>query len=109
MTFLNNKKEPLLAALFYFIFYPCHKQVDYLFLLNIGQGYALGNIVPLIQASSAAAGAGVLCFKNGMPAHRCLLAVIWNTCGCKSFGNKGFAMGANGVNSLLLYIFPIRL
>lgn len=109
MTFLNNKNEPLLAAHFYFIFYPRHKKIDYLFLLNVGQVNALGDFIPFIKAVSAAASAGVLRYKNGMSARRGLLSVVGNACRGKPLGNECFAMGADGFYAFFIYVLYITL
>ena len=52
------------------------------------EGDGFGDVIPFIEAVAATAGAGVLGDEDGVPAHRGLLAVVWNRGGCKPRRNE---------------------
>ena len=54
-----------------------------------------------MQASAAAAGAGVLGDKHRMPAHRRLLAVIGDACRCKPRSDEVGSVALNGLQALV--------
>ena len=57
---------------------------------------AFGDVVPLIEAVSAAAGGGVLRKEDRVTFHRGLLAVVRNHGGCESSSDEVLRVGANG-------------
>lgn len=66
-------------------------------------------MIPLMQASAAAAGAGVLGDKHRMPAHRRLLAVIGDACRCKPRSDEVGSVALNGLHTLVRYVLPVLL
>ena len=60
---------------------------------------AEGNAVPLVQASAATTGAGVLCNEDRMTAHRRLLAVVWDEGGGKAGSDEFFRVAAQDLLS----------
>ena len=57
-------------------------------LLLRGEGDALRDVIPLLEAVAATAGGGVLRHKDGVSAHRGLLAVVWDHGGRKALAHK---------------------
>ena len=86
---------------------PCHHEIHYFFLLQIGEFRSRSDPVPFVEAASAAAGAGVLCLKYRMSAHRRLLSVILNKCRCKSRSHKILGMRAYRVDALFINILYV--
>lgn len=90
-----------------FPLYPCHKQLNYPALFVFRQSSALRNSVPLVKTAAAAAGAGVLSYKNGMSPHRSLLSVVRYNRRSKPFCNKIGGMGTDQIQSLFVNIFNV--
>ena len=64
-------------------------------------------MIPLVQAAATAAGAGVLGNKHRMPAHRCLLAVIWDDRRRNPRSDEVGGMTLNGVHVPIHYVLPV--
>lgn len=60
---------------------PGHEEVDYARLARGGYLRSLWDLPPFREASTAAAGTGVLGLEDGMPAHRRLASVVGRVCG----------------------------
>ena len=86
---------------------PCHQQFYDAFLFILRQLPSHRDVIPLMQASAAAAGAGVLGDKHRMPAHRRLLAVIGDACRCKPRSDEVGSMALNGLHTLVRYVLPV--
>ena len=88
---------------------PCHQQFHDALLLILRQLPSHRDVIPLMQASTAAAGAGVLGDKHRMPAHRRLLAVIGDACRCKPRSDEVGSVALNGLHTLVRYVLPVLL
>jgi len=86
---------------------PCHQQFHNALLLILRQLPSYRDVIPLMQASTAAAGAGVLGDKHRMSAHRCLLAVIGDVCRCKPCSDEVGSVALNGLQALVRYVLPV--
>ena len=72
---------------------PIQEEFDQIGLFFGGERPAFRDMMPLLKATSAAAGAGVLRGEHGMPLHRCLFAVVGDFRGRQTRGNKTCSMG----------------
>lgn len=84
--------------------YPGHKQIDNLFLLNVGKFFSFFNLIPFFKAVSAATAAGVLSLKYRMPLCRGLTSVVFREGGSKPISYKILGVAAYGIAALLLDI-----
>lgn len=88
-------------------FDPCHQQFYDAFLFILRQLPSHRDVIPLMQASATAAGAGVLGDKHRMSAHRRLLAVIGDACRCKPRSDEVGSVALNGLHTLVRYVLPV--
>ena len=89
-------------------FYPCHQYGYGILLFFLGEFSSGGDVMPFVEASSAAAACGVLGKEYGMASHWCLLAVVRNNGWSQSFGDEVFCMSADGGQTFLgdvLFVF----
>lgn len=91
----------------YLSLYPRHKQIDNLFLLNVGKFFSFFDLIPFFKAASAAATAGMLSLKYRMTLCRGLTSVVFREGGSKPFPYKILGMAAYGIAALLLDIPPV--
>ena len=64
-------------------------------------------MIPLVQAATTAAGAGMLGNKHRMPTHWRLLAVIWDDRRRKPRSDEVGSMVLNGSHALVHYVLPV--
>ena len=94
-------------GLFHLLFNPKHQEVHDLFLPGFAQFYIFGYLIPLVKTVTAAAGAGVLGYEHGMPAHGRLASVVWNHGGGKTSFDKISTVAFDRFKPLFVYILPI--
>lgn len=87
---------------------PRHEEVYNPMLPLDGNRGPARHLPPLGEAVAAAAGTGVLCLENGMPAHRRLLPVVLRIRRCKPRSDELLAMGSYRLHPLLCYVLPVR-
>lgn len=88
--------------------YPRHKEIHDLFLLDLGELSVKRDVIPLIEASAAAAGGGVHGLENGMAVHRGLPAVIYRVGRRELHSHKIGGVPPDGIIPLFGYIGKIR-
>jgi hypothetical protein len=86
------------SLLFSFSFQPGEQKIDNICLLAGGQFCIRRDVVPFVQALTAAT--GMLGDKNGMSAHRGLFAVIRDIVRSRALPNKTFGVAADGAQPL---------
>ena len=87
---------------------PRHEKVDYAPLPLGGDGNPARHFPPLREAVAAAAGAGVLGFEHGVPAHRRLLAIVRRVSGSEARSDEVLAMASNRLHAFFGDVLPIR-
>lgn len=87
-------------------FYPLHEKSKHSRLLILRQLPALRNTVPLLQATAATTGTGMLGLEHRMPAHGCLVAISNRTGRCQPLSDK---IGSMSPQRLHTYAPNIRL
>ena len=86
---------------------PGHKQIHEAPLLILRELHSRTDSVPLFQAASAAACAGVLRLEDRMPAHRRLPAVVRDHRRSQTLCDKILRMEPYRVHALFLYVRPV--
>ena len=99
--------RPVCRLFVHLPFYPGHKQIDNLFLLNVGKLFSFFDPIPFFKAVSAAAAAGVLSLKYRMPLCRGLTSVAFRKGGSKPISYKILGVAAYSIVAFLFYIQPV--